>query len=464
MEVWIIVYLMAMLFIGVYARVMVPKGVLPGSSYDFLCASRTVGPWSMALSIAATWIWAPALFVATQQAYVNGMAGLFWFTVPNIACLGVFGYVASKLRDAHPAGLSLSRFMYWRLSPRCGNLWTVQLSIMSACAFAVQLLAGGLVLHAITGIGFVTLTITMAAVALLYSTYSGMRGSILTDNIQMVLIIAVLALIVPWVISEAGWSTVIAGLGGVGGGKASPLHPGVLLSFGITATIGLLAGPFGSQSFWQRAYSVQDGDVRRSFNRSMVIFAVVPILMGVLGFVAAGSNVNVTDIQLANLATVLHYLPAWVAIPFVLVLLSGLVSTLDSALCGISSIAADREVARLRDARLAMLAVAVFGIVIANVPGMQILYLWLFYATFRSATLVPTILTTLGHRMSEKGVFWGVLIALLLGVPFFIYGKVWGPDWSVAAASIFTVSASAVIALIWRRVDDFNNTLDGRWY
>ena len=35
-------------------------------------------------SIAASWIWAPALFVSVQLAYEKGIAGIFWFTIPNV--------------------------------------------------------------------------------------------------------------------------------------------------------------------------------------------------------------------------------------------------------------------------------------------------------------------------------------------------------------------------------------------
>ena len=49
---------------------------------EFLVANREIGTFSGALSVAATWIWAPALFVSATKAYTSGIPGLFWFTVP----------------------------------------------------------------------------------------------------------------------------------------------------------------------------------------------------------------------------------------------------------------------------------------------------------------------------------------------------------------------------------------------
>ena len=37
-----------------------------------------------AMSIAATWIWSPAIFVSSSIAYFNGLYGFLWFLIPNI--------------------------------------------------------------------------------------------------------------------------------------------------------------------------------------------------------------------------------------------------------------------------------------------------------------------------------------------------------------------------------------------
>ena len=59
---------------------------------EFLVAGRSLGVWLAALSIAASWIWAPALFVASQKAYDQGLPGVFWFTFPNVLSLVLVGY------------------------------------------------------------------------------------------------------------------------------------------------------------------------------------------------------------------------------------------------------------------------------------------------------------------------------------------------------------------------------------
>ena len=67
---------------------------------SFHVGHRNMGMVVSAMSIAATWIWAPALFTSAEKAYSNGIAGLFWFLVPNILCLILFIPFARKI----PAG------------------------------------------------------------------------------------------------------------------------------------------------------------------------------------------------------------------------------------------------------------------------------------------------------------------------------------------------------------------------
>lgn len=67
---------------------------------SFHVGGRNIGVFSSAMSIAATWIWAPALFVSAEQAYVNGFIGLFWFLIPNVLCLLLFIPFAKKIKKA----------------------------------------------------------------------------------------------------------------------------------------------------------------------------------------------------------------------------------------------------------------------------------------------------------------------------------------------------------------------------
>lgn len=435
---------------------------------QFLVANRSLGKWEAAFSISATWIWAPALFIAAQKAYTQGLAGLFWFTVPNVLCLIIFAFFAEKLRQKMPSGFTLSDYMRERFSNRVQNLYMVELVGLAACSFGVQLLAGGKIISALTRIPFFWVTVVLAVISLSYSVFSGIKASVVTDYAQMVWILLVGFTLIPWAIGKAGgMEVVIKGLGGVSGEFANIFSAKgleVAVAFGIPVTIGLLAGPFGDQSFWQRAFATKQEHVKSAFIWGAIIFALVPLLMSLTGFTAAGKGWAVADVARTNLEAVMKLLPTWTLIPFVYMLLSGLVSTQDSNLCSIASIVGHDIVNRRKSSfspsrktkesevmflsRLSMILLVIVTIGIANLPGIRILHLFLFYGTLRASTLLPTIITLLSGRVHEGGVFWGILVSFLVGLPIFAFGNITNRTAWVVAGSLITVLSSGTITLL----------------
>ena len=95
-----------------YAALMLLSTMLftkkESSVAGFCTGGRNIGWVMSALSIAATWIWAPALFTSAEAAYTKGFAGLFWFLAPNVLCLILFIPFAKKIRREMPEGITLS--------------------------------------------------------------------------------------------------------------------------------------------------------------------------------------------------------------------------------------------------------------------------------------------------------------------------------------------------------------------
>ena len=422
---------------------------------NFLVADRKVSYIKSGFSTAATWIWAPALFIASQKAYQQGLPGVFWFTVPNILCLCIFAYFAHYLRNKFRDGYTLAEYMNVRYSRRVQILYIISLSALSICQFAVQLLAGGAVVTYLTGIDFTIVTIILTLIALSYSLVSGIRASIMTDVWQMIIILVVVFVVVPLVyVKGGGHEILVKGIGGISGEYSNIFDPGVAYSFGIVVTIGLLAGPFGDQSFWQRAFTTKKQDVKKAFLLSALVFGVVPIFTSIIGFMAAGMGIDAgSNAQLINIITVNELLPKIILIPFVWMLLSGLVSTLDSGLCSISSIVSTdilrNSKDKLKTAKMGMIALAIGGILIANIPDLKILYLFIFYGTLRASTLLPTILTIVYKKLSERGMFYGILTSLCIGVPLFAIAGFNGLTDLKVIGSLFTVLASGIIVMLF---------------
>lgn len=454
-----IIVLVAYVVIMLLATVLITK---KENDIEKFCVGNRNMNWCISsLSIAATWIWAPALFVSTENAYTKGFAGLFWFLIPNILCLILFIPFARKIRAEMPDGLTLFGYMYDKYrSKGVRNVYLFQLSALSILSTAVQLLAGSKVLSVLTGISFLRMTVIMAAIAFSYSQFSGIKASVLTDSIQMgFMLIASVCFAAFGVQNSGGMETLIAGLGGIAGDSRSLVSPKgieIFLSFGLPTTVGLISGPFGDQCFWQRAFCIEKEKIGRAFFVGALFFGIVPLSMGILGFMGAGNGYVAANTEIINFELISKLFPAWAVVPFLFMIISGLLSTVDSNLCACASLITDLQIRTvqgdgIRKTKMGMILLLVTGIIIANIPGLTVTHLFLMYGTLRASTLLPTIFTLKGLKMSPTGVAGGIAASLIIGLPIFAYGNITNVASYKTVGSLITVILSGAIALIMSR-------------
>jgi urea-proton symporter len=432
----------------------------------FLLADRSVGTVVGAMSVASTWIWAPALFLASQKAFQQGLPGLMWFTVPNVACLVLFAFLASRIRDVFPRGYTLPQYIASRFDAKTHLVYLFSFLALQVCSLGVQLIAGAALLNAMSGAPYFIGVIVLAVMFTSYSLIDGLKSSIRTDLIQMLIIVVGMAVLVPLaVVNGGGLETVKAGLGGFSGKYGNLFDAHVAYTFGITVTIGLMSGPVGDQQHWQRAFAFQKGKEFKGYLLGALIFALVPLTMSLLGFIAAGNHgaapavlAGQVPAQQVGPEVIRNLLPAWGLIAFMLMILSGLASTGDSALCAGGSLlavdiyrryvnpkASDDRV--LVITRLAVLGIALGAVGIALIPGITVLSLFLFYGTLRSSTLMPTLVVLFKEKVKSWGVFWGVGLAICFGLPMYLYGELSGNVDLKVAANIAIVLISLIFPL-----------------
>ena len=161
------------------------------SAESFHVADRRIGATVAAMSVAATWIWAPSLFTSSEMAYTRGVPGMFWFLVPNVLCLIIFIPFAKKIRRQYPEGITLTGYMAERYrSPKVKGVYSFQLGALAVLSTAVQLLAGGKTLALLTGLPFWSMTLALAVIAYSYSRFSGIKASVATDVVQLGIILS----------------------------------------------------------------------------------------------------------------------------------------------------------------------------------------------------------------------------------------------------------------------------------
>lgn len=418
------------------------------TAVGFMAAGRKVPWWLGAISLAVTWIWAPALFVSVQQAYQNGIPGIFWFTFPNILALIVIAPLAVRIRKYLPSGYSQPEWIRLRFDEKTHKMYLVPFFWYQLMAVTVQLYAGGSIFSLLTGVPIEIVMIFLAVTTLTYGMISGMRASIVTDFLQYGLIILAGILVIPWTVSAAGGlSSIMGGLGGITGQHRSLFDPQVAFNFGIVTSIGLLSGSLSDQQHWQRAFTIERKGIIRAYVVSGFLFGIVPIAISTLGFIGANPALGIAlpagvDPSMIGVVTVAHFLPKWAVASFLVMMLGGLSSTLDSGMCAASSLYAlnclkfTEEEKRVREkealgqgltaeesqvherldtkivrrGRQAMLGITIAGFLVAlavlYVPGFGLQYLWWVFNTVAACVAVPTVLSFYWNRLGSK---WGVL-------------------------------------------------------
>lgn len=410
---------------------------------SFLVARREIGGLAGAMSIAASWAWAPSLFISAQMAYLNGIAGLFWFTIGNFLTLILFGLFVHKIRASQPNGFTLTGYLKEKFSNRVQNIFLTELWMLAACAFAINALAGSQAVQTITGINYHLVTLALASISLLYALRGGLKASVVTEIFKIVVLWIGILIVIPWAWSATGGALNLSiGLGGITGEGASLTNEfalGVFMTVGMSTALGHLGAPWGDNGFYQRTFAIKQESIRKAFFGAAFIFVFVPLMIGSLGFVAASAGLQIPK-ELVGMTTVItigSFLPSWTVLIVLFMLLAGLVAVLDSQLNSAASLFGHdvknkfsnnaEESSNIAWSRFGMVALVAMGLGIANWPGMTLLTIFLFFGVMRATVWWPMMLHLWKPNLiTEKGMFWGIVIAFVIGFPIFVYGQLFG--------------------------------------
>ena len=104
----------------------------------------------------------------------------------------------------------------------------------------------------------------------------------------------------------------------------------------------------------------------------------------------------------------------------------------------------------VRTSRIGMLALLIAGLTLANWPGMTLVTIFLFFGILRATVWFPLMFSLWNDRwVNEAGMFWGVLIAYLVGFTTYVYGMNFGGGANIAVlGTMLAVFGSGALALV----------------
>jgi len=361
---------------------------------DFLLY-KNANTFLYASSIAATWIWAPAIFVSSERAYFDGIWGYLMFLIPNILTLILFGHFASKVRDKIDGVTLLDAIEKADKRQKYLHL-AISLTVL-ICSSCVQVLGIHPLFSAWFDLPKWISAVVISLVALGTVGKNGIKTSIITDSWKWIIMFTIgLILVICNFMNNP-----VPNFSGISGKSALTLWE----TFGISTAIGLMFAPYVDQTFWQRVFSLEKHKVKSTFYLSAFLFGLIPFLFGMIGFFQSTVNPS-WSIGFAFDGGIFNGMLA-------LCVIAALLSTLDSNLCAISSIVVKEFNKTINVGRLSMVGLLVLSSMLMIFSNITITDLFLIYGTIRTVAALPTILI-ITDKYKSKDLFWATLAAAII--------------------------------------------------
>ncbi|MCI8530775.1 MAG: hypothetical protein HFH82_16885 [Lachnospiraceae bacterium] len=427
---------------------------------SYFVANKEVGWIRGGFTITATWTWAIALLVPSQKAYEQGFAGAFWYLIPSVLTLFIYYWFLKKVDEKFLNNYTLPDLMGKRWGERIRKQYAFILAFLQVMCYAINIIAGTKLICVLLDVNYTICTMILAFIVLLYTMRGGFKSSVNTDVIQtLVLCIGSIVIIVLLCINFEGQGQTVLwaikdGMTGFEGKAFDSLFSEegkmVFLSYGLTSVLGLITGPFGDQMYWQRAFAIKRDKRNKAFILAAVLFTIIPVAMILTGFLASsqvkGNILQIGDSANVAIEYIAYYLPTFSTYFFVVMVAAAITSTMDSCLCAFSSVVVNdffpNEEAKARIiSYISMFGLVVTSILIANIPGIQTLYLFMFYTVIRMCTFYPTVITCLekDKGVDANAIFYGILCSLLIATPLYAYAYYVGNDILIFIGTLLSI-------------------------
>lgn len=326
-------YLVAMLSIGVYAAKRT------ASPEDFMVAGRSLPLWLCSATIMATWIGGGSMLGVSGMSYEGGLLAVI--ADPFGAALGLILVGLFIVRIVRRLKLvTVIDFIEIRFG-RIAALFSAVAMTSSSIGWAGALMvAFGYVLNSLTGLSLEWGILLGGAIVLIYTSAGGMWAVVLTDFVQLaVIVVGLVILLVVVVVDMGGW---VSAWSAVPESKFRMLPvtndmTSWLQYIRAWSIIGI--ANLASQSLLQRGLSARSERVAQNAfyigGLGFLFIAIIPVMLGML---ASVSMPGVEDQQtvIPTLAKE-HLHPVLMAV-FVGALLAAIMSSADSALLSASSV------------------------------------------------------------------------------------------------------------------------------
>lgn len=398
-----------------------------GNLEEYIVARNSQGSVATIMTLLASSLGAWILFSPAQAATWGGLAAVIGYALGSMSPRLAMIPLGRRMRELMPNGHSLTEFLIARYGRPMYWLTLLIMVFYMFIALTAELTAIGKLVQLLAPVPlWVSAAIVMVA-TLIYTTYGGLRASIFTDKMQVIIIIPLVGALI-----ALGWQ-VTGGIGPVVE-RLQETAPRLLdlgdmagIKAGLTFFFAILLTGIFHQGNWQRIYSAKDiPSMRRGFLLGGVLVVPFIFIMGLFGLAFVALTPGGDD-SVALFTVILSEMPMWLAVALIPLGIALVMSSVDTGISAISSIVAvdvGRAVPSASPAKLMRLSrwlvvlMAIPALVVAA-QGYSVLYLFLLADLLCAAAAFPVFFGLFSRAHDGFSAMVGTLAGLVAGLVMF---------------------------------------------
>ena len=389
---------------------------------NYLTANRNIGLFSLTTSLTASALGAWILFGPASAATWGGIGAIIGYSLGTAFPMFFLIYFGKKIRKEFPKGYSLVEFMRKKFGKSLFKLILLMTIFYMFIFLCAEVTAVAVLINYISGTELWINALIVLLSTLAYTLYGGLKASIFTDNIQMIVIGILLIVSLTYINSFAGSQFSFDFIK-----EKNPhlLSGSYIPSYtaGLTFFIAVAATNLFHQGNWQRVYAAKNFETLR---KSLIIsfFIIIPIVfyMGFTGMVAFSIDPT-TRPDLGFFSLLLNGQTELLSFVVIILGLALTISTVDTLINAISSLIVvdgkasfnfKKKTDYLKFSKYMIIFLSIISFIIAS-KGFDILYLFLLADLFCCAFVLTVFYSFYNKNINEKTAYVSIIIGLIGG-------------------------------------------------
>jgi len=393
---------------------------------NYLTANRNIGFFSLTTSLVASALGAWILFGPASAATWGGIGAVIGYALGTAFPMIFLIYLGKKLRKEFPKGSTLIEFLRIKFGKSLFKLILLMMIFYMFIFLCAEVTAVAILINYISGTELWITALIILLATLTYTLYGGLRASIFTDNIQMIVIGVLLIISAIYLIN---FNADRFNFSFINQQNPHLLSSSYVPSYtaGLTFFIAVAATNLFHQGNWQRVYAAKDYDtLRKSLLVSFFIIIPIVFFMGFSGLVAISVDAKVIP-DLGFFSLLLKEQTEFLSLIIVTLGLALTISTVDTLVNAISSLIVvdgkatfnlNKKTNYLLLSKYIMIFLSIIAFVIAS-KGFSILYLFLLADLLCCAFVVTVFYSFYDKNINEKTAYISIIIGLIGGLLLF---------------------------------------------